>query len=178
MEGQRRYRKREESRGPSRGSSGDRGPEAPHAKPPVNPKELALLRLNVREYAAREMFDYLKRKRVAEEDAARVVAELVSAGLIDDTRYARVIARAQASRGKGPRYVQMKLRAKGVKADVRELQRVIEETSGQDEITRAREIVERRYPNHAADRRERKRAWDGLLRRGFSMDTVRKVLNV
>jgi regulatory protein len=145
-------------------------------KPKASPRELALARLNVREYAAKEMADYLARKRVDPREAAEVVADLVRSGLIDDRRYARIIARSQASRGKGPRYVQQKLKMKGVKIDVRELQTLLEETSGQDELSRAREIVERRYPQFAEDIKERKRAWDALLRRGFSMETVRKCL--
>jgi SOS response regulatory protein OraA/RecX len=118
----------------------------------------------------------LARKRVDPREAAEVVADLVRSGLIDDRRYARIIARSQASRGTGPRYVQQKLKMKGVKIDVRELQTLLEETSGQDELSRAREIVERRYPQFAEDIKERKRAWDALLRRGFSMETVRKCL--
>ncbi len=146
------------------------------SRTPAHARELALARLNIREYAAREMVAYLQRKKVALEEATQIVADLVGAGLIDDLRYARVIARAQAARGKGPRYVQAKLKTKGVKIETRELTRIIEEISGQDEFSRAQEIVERRYPNHAEDRKERKRAFDGLIRRGFSMDTVRKCL--
>lgn len=139
-------------------------------------RNLALKRLGSREYGAKEMAAYLKRKGVKAEDIETVVADLVSSELINDRRYARVVARSQVNRGKGSIYVMHKLRQKGVKAELSEVKELVSDVSDVSEVEAARQIVERKYPGFTTDRNEAQRAYQALLRRGFTHEIARQVV--
>ncbi len=140
---------------------------------------LALRRISIREYGASELKAYLIRKGATPAQAEEVVDQLVADKRIDDHRYARVIARHQAFRDKGPAYVLAKLRQKGLKLSMSEVHALYEESlpnSRESELEMAREVLERRYPRALESQSEKKRAYEGLLRRGFSRDVVSKCL--
>lgn len=140
------------------------------------PRNLALRRIAAREYSRAEMVAYLKRKGVETKQAEEVVARLVEESLISDERYAKVVARHQATRGKGPAYVRMKLKQKGIHADASEVREMLGDVTGESDIERARKIVEARYPNAANDKTVAAKAYQALIRRGFSFDVARAVL--
>ncbi len=137
---------------------------------------LALRRLNSRDYSSHELCGYLARKGFATSDAAEVVASLVESRFIDDARYGAALARAQARRGKGPTYIRNKLKQKGVELSVEEIRRVAAQAEGKSEIERAREIVERRYPEFKSDKAAAVKAMQALVRRGFSYDIARQAV--
>ncbi|MCM2280040.1 MAG: RecX family transcriptional regulator [Oligoflexia bacterium] len=139
-------------------------------------RELALRRLSLREHSAAELRTYLRRKGFAEGEADEAISELVTKGLIDDRRFARAFARAQVMRGKGPRQILAGLRAKGVRIELAEVSRIYSEVSEVDELQAARQLLERRYPKAAQDFKERRRAFQALLRRGFSAEVARQCL--
>jgi SOS response regulatory protein OraA/RecX len=148
----------------------------------INWGSLALHRLSVREYGSGELRAYLRRKGATSAEAEKVVEDLVERGHINDERYARVIARHQAHRDKGPAYVLMRLRQKGVnlsQAKVRELFQEALPESVESELELARRVVEKRYPEAlqpACDPKERARAFAALQRRGFSRDAISRAL--
>jgi regulatory protein len=149
------------------------------SKPPLDVWGLALRRISIREYGAVELRAYLIRKGATAEQADEVVARLVAEQRVDDRRYARVIARHQAFRDKGPAYILAKLRQKGLKLSLHEVQTLYEENLPQardSELEMARRVLERRYPHALESQSEKKKAYEGLLRRGFSRDVVRKCL--
>lgn len=145
----------------------------------VSTRDLAIQRLSVREYGSGEMRSYLIRKGAPPEEATEVVAELVGDKLIDDERYARVIARHQAFRDKGPSYVLARLRQKGVRLPLTRVRAIYQETLPEQlnsELDLARRLVDRRYPRAHEDRDELRRAYGALVRRGFSREVAQKVL--
>lgn len=142
---------------------------------------LALARLSVREYAAAEMRSYLVRKGAKPADAELIVEELIGSERLDDRRYARAVTRHQAFRDKGPSYIQQKLRQKGVKISLPEVRGIFKETlpeSYESELDMARKVLERRYPRAMPgpeqDRDEMRRAYQALIRRGFSSEVAKK----
>lgn len=140
---------------------------------------LALSRLSVREYASAEMESYLRRKGASAPDAAAIVSELVRMNAIDDERYARVIARHQAMRDKGPAYVEAKLRQKGVRLPRQRLLEIFREVLPEErpsEKESVRRILERRYPEAGRDAKAKSRAFQALLRRGFSRSAILECL--
>lgn len=161
-------------------------PPASEPLPPFTDSELrgmALHRLGVREYSGRELEQYLLRKvraregrEAATERLKTLVTELTSEGLISDARYSRVVARHQFHRDKGPMAVARRLGQKGVRIDSREARTLFNEASGMTEQDRIRSIVERRYPRALTEEAERRRAYQALLRRGFSGGAVAEVL--
>ncbi len=153
--------------------SQDRPPEKSKDRPQPTPRGLALARLGRRECSRAEIETWLIRKGVTETEAHEVAAQLVREGLIDDARYARMMIRHQSLRGQGPRSIALKLRQKGVKLEVRQIQEQSEELGLTPELEAATQIVERRYPEAQEDRKVAARAFQALLRRGFSTDVAR-----
>src|SRR4051812_10008993 len=122
----------EEKESPSRPSAqADDRPDA---------RTIARNRLDVREYSAAEMRAYLKRKGYPEAEAKQAVTELVSEQLLSDQRYARVVTRAQANRGKGPHYVRAKLQSKGVRVDAKQATALYDDCSSQPQLEAARQV--------------------------------------
>jgi SOS response regulatory protein OraA/RecX len=140
-------------------------------------RDLAIQRLSIREYSAEEMRGYLEKKGATSEEAKEIVEQLVESKTIDDRRYARVIIRHHALRDKGPAYCLMKLRLKGLDISLREVQQIFREVlpdSSANEIEMARKIVDRRYPNAHRDPIQGRKAYQALIRRGFSHDIAKK----
>jgi len=138
----------------------------------------AMVRLSIREYAAGEMGSYLRRKGFSKEIATAVVEDLVSRGEISDQRYSKVIARHHSMRDKGPMQILGKLRSKGVSLNLSEVRKIYGEVSDRNEVDQVRSILERRYPRANEEPALRQKAYQGLLRRGFSSDSIRKALDV
>lgn len=145
-------------------------------RPAPTSRNLALKRLGRREYSGGELIAYLLRKGFPESEAQATVGELSREGLVDDLRYARMMVRHQALRGKGPRYILTHLRAKGVRMEVKEIETILEEIGVPSGVEAAQAIVERRYPEAQTDRRTAERAYQALMRRGFSHDVAAQVV--
>jgi regulatory protein len=135
--------------------------------------ELSLKRLSVREYSVSELRRYLERKGAPRDTAREVVEELRARGQLSDERYSRVLTRHQAVRGKGPRYILMKLRQKGVSTDLQAARKLFTEVAPRSELEAARQLVELKYPGADRDPRVSQRAYRGLISRGFSSEVAR-----
>lgn len=148
----------------------------PEKDPYPSAKEHALKRLERRECSSQDIYQHLIQKKVMPEIATRVVSDLTKLKLINDERFARMLTREQASRGKGPNYIRQKLRNKGVSLNVDQIREISEETTHLTELDAAKAILERRYPRAALDRKEAMRAFQGLLRRGYSFSVTQEAL--
>lgn len=143
-------------------------------------RDLAFRRLSARESTAREMRSYLGRKGVVPSLIEKVVADLVNSDLINEERYLRAYIRSTASMKKGPHQLLAALKRKGIEVSLSTLNSVLHEELGDwDEVEAARRLVERRYrmyPGVPTDPAVRRRAFQTLLRRGFSSTVARKVI--
>jgi regulatory protein len=144
----------------------------------MDPKSLALRRLTVREYSSAELLGYLRRKGVSEEEATQVVAELEKAGLIDPRRYAGIIARSEIGKGRGPLAVAAKLKRRGVPIELGAAHRLYKDQGGEDcEALAIRKLLETRYRGvDLKDRRSLARVHRALLRRGFTAQSISKII--
>ena len=119
-----------------------------------------------------------------EEGAAAVealIAELLGAGLLDDTRYAGERARILHRRGASARAIRAGLLAKGIEAD--DIERALaslREEAAEPELAaalayaRKRRLGPYRDPATRAERREKDLA--ALGRKGFGYDMARRVI--
>lgn len=139
----------------------------------------ALRRLTGQDYTAAALRRKLQMKRFSAEEAQQVVDRLISEGYLNDQRYAeRFVAAAQQS----GRYVgyrlRQELRRRGVPPDL--IDQVLQDAwDDGDDVTRARELLERRYAGfnpQMADDRQRRRIAGFLQRRGFSSSVVMALL--
>lgn len=160
--------------------SGDGGGGASSSAPPrrrrpePTPTQRALGLLTRREHSRRELERKLTSRGVEPEQARAVIGELSSTGWQDDARFAELLVRSRASAGQGPVRIRAELGTHALDCET-----VIAAISGFDAdwSLNARELVRRRHPSAlAGDRASQRKAAGFLLRRGFSMEHVRRAL--
>jgi regulatory protein len=104
-------------------------------RPRTSVKDRALRLLSVRSRSRAELRFRLIRAGYEPEEVDAAVADLESAGLVDDERFAREMAEAKRRRGMGRRAGLAALRQKGVDRELAE--RVVDDVNPEDEAERA-----------------------------------------
>lgn len=120
---------------------------------------------------ARKLAPYLEPEQERAE-LDRVLDELERRQLLSDERYAGALVRTRSARY-GDARLKQELKASGVGAA--EVASAIESLHG-TELERARAVWRRRYSELPTDREDRARQARFLQARGFSLDTIRRVL--
>ena len=110
------------------------------------------------------------REKGASQAEARYAGEWLEAiGALNDAEYAAILVRHYGQMGYGPRYVQEKLREKGVPRELWE--------DALEELPEAAEQIDRflssKLQGRDPDPREKKRLTDALLRRGYGWGDVK-----
>jgi regulatory protein len=137
-------------------------------------RDRALRLLARREHTRREMMDRLAGQADDAQELSVLLDDLSSRGLLSDRRYASSRFTARADRF-GDARLAHELRAKGVADEV--VSEVL--TAAEDEVARARRVWVRRFgqqPAVAGDAAGRARQMRFLAGRGFSSETIRRVL--
>lgn len=150
--------------------------ERPPREPAAEAWDLALRKLSRKERTSREIRDFLADRGFEPPVVEATLTRLFELKFLNDDRYAAAFARLQGSRGKGPAVIRMKLKQKGLVLSKDEIVRIVEEAQGRDDLSRAIEIIERRYPGFRSDRAIGKKAYEALVRRGFSFELARKAV--
>jgi regulatory protein len=130
----------------------------------------ALRHLARREHSRAELARKLAPHAESPEALAQLLDALAARKQLSDERYAEARAH-QLSRRYGAARIRLDLKSKGVAAEL------AERISAGDELGRARAILARKYRSSAATREERARRMRFLQGRGFSHDTIRKLLS-
>ncbi len=135
-----------------------------------DPLALALATLARKERSAAELGEWLHRRGIEEAEVAEVVDQLVSAGALDDSRFAERFAEdKRAISGWGGERIVAALRERGI-AEA-EIDAAISAEDGEAELERAVSLIGDRGIE-LADDRGRNRAFGVLLRRGFGSETA------
>lgn len=149
----------------------------------LSPRGYALRLIKNRLRSVAEVDQALKRRGVETEDRQQVIEELTAAGLLDDERLARAwVNDRDRFNPRGEQLLRQELRKKGIADDV--IRRVLadrklREEEPIDEFEQARQVAAGReglYRALPAEAR-RRRLGNYLLRRGFSLDVVRRILD-
>ena len=136
----------------------------------------ALRKLARRERTTGEIREYLESREHPVDIIEETIALLVQRRYLDDRRYAEAFTRLQGSREKGPTVIRQKLKAKGILLGDSEISIIVEAAQGKSDLERAREIVEKRYPDFSTDLKVAQKAYLALVRRGFSYSIAREVV--
>lgn len=137
-------------------------------------RQRALRSLARREYTRKELAGKLAPLAESPEQLQALLEDLTSRHLLSDERYAAAQINSRGAR-LGDARLACELRSKGVSEEL------VSATlaTGEDELTRARRLWQRRFadrPSAADDATERARQMRFLAARGFSGDTIRRVL--
>lgn len=141
----------------------------------MNPtlRERALRLLARREHARAELARKLAPHAESAEEVDALLDDLSGRNLLSDARYVEMRVNARSARYGNARLAQ-ELRAAGVGDE-----HVVSGLAAvEDELARAREVWRRRFGSVgvATDAAERARQMNFLMRRGFSGETIRRVL--
>ena len=131
-------------------------------------KKRALRLLEKRDYSRKMLVDKLAEKGVGEEDAAQVADWLCQIGVVDDRRYAALVARHYAAKGYGVRRIREEFYRRGIGPEL------WDEALG--EMPASEDAVYRLLTNRlrgSATPEDIQRAQNYLLRRGYSWGEIR-----
>lgn len=147
------------------------GPRQRRQRPQPTPVQRALGMLVRREHSRRELAWKLQARGVPAAEAEAAVERLAGEGWQDDARFAESLVRMRTAAGYGPRHIRAELATHGLDGEA--IERALATFDG-DWTEVARGLVRRRFGERGpCDLRERRRAADLLLRRGFDGDAVR-----
>ena len=145
---------------------------ARRTRPELSLKGRALRLLSMREHSRLELERKLREHETREGELAEALDALTARGFISDERVADSVLHRRAGK-LGASRVKAELQAKGLdEAVVREAVESLRAT----ELERAREVWRRKFGQPPADASERAKQMRFLAARGFSGDTVRRVL--
>lgn len=140
-------------------------------------KEYAVLLLSYRARTDHELRERLERREFPPDIITEAMDRLAELKLVDDTRYAHDFARDRVEIGKKGKWrIRGELIKRGV--DRKEIDRALEQAP--DELKAARELVTKYRPRYARLEPDvgRRRLYALLVRRGFSVDTIREALSL
>jgi len=137
---------------------------------PVELRARALRLLARREHSRAELARKLAPHAESPEALEQLLDALAAKKQLSDERYAELRTH-QLSRKYGAARIRLDLKAKGVN------QELIARVCADGELERATSILQRKYRAPASSREERARRMRFLQSRGFSHDTIRKLLS-
>jgi regulatory protein len=128
--------------------------------------DLAYKAVARRDLTVAELRARLERKHVPPEAIAEAVAELEETGFLDDARYARQFAEDKRELEQwGRDRIARDLRRRGIAPQL--IDAAISTHSRDSELRTAFLLLEQRFPHAPGNDRERDRAWQMLVRRGY-----------
>jgi regulatory protein len=131
--------------------------------------DLAYKAVARRDLTVAELRARLERKHVPPEAIDDAVQELEETGFLDDARYARQFAEDKRELEQwGMDRIATDLRRRGIAPQL--IDAAVLTHDRDSELRTALLLLRRRYPRAARDDRERDRAWQILVRRGYSPD--------
>lgn len=136
-------------------------------------KERALRLISLRPMSCKELFDKLRDKGEADENAAACVQWLLDLHYLDDRQYAGMLVRHCAAKGWGRQRIKNQLYRKGLDKELWDA--ALAELPDMDDTVYS--LLCRKLRSDAPDRVEMKRATDSLYRRGFSWDEIKAAVN-
>jgi len=129
--------------------------------------DLAYKAVARRDLTVAELRTRLERKHVPPEAIDDAVAELEETGFLDDARYARQFAEDKRELDQwGTDRIQTDLRRRGIAPQL--IDAAVSTHDRDSELRTALLLLRRRYSHAPRDDRERDRAWQMLVRRGYS----------
>lgn len=138
----------------------------------LTPAQRALGLLVRREHSRKELTRKLEAKGVSRDDAKAVVAQMTDAGWQSNERFTDNLIRSRAAQGHGPIRIRAELATHGLGDDaIRDALDNFEE----DWTRLARGLVQRRFGEALIeDRATQRKAGEFLIRRGFTLDQMRR----
>lgn len=136
-------------------------------------KERALYLFDYRDHSYKELFDKL-RHNYSVEVCNAVMDKMTELGLIDDRRYAKLLARQLFEIKRVGKYkAKAEMLKKGIDKEI--IDELLEEYED-DTSERLYELVEKKYARYLTDEKGIKKVFSALVRNGYSYSETREVI--
>lgn len=143
--------------------------EAAYSETKIRAAHMASARM----MSKKELCQRLEKKGATQNDAAEIAQRMEELGAVNDEAYAGVIARHYGSMGYGEMRVKQELQRRGVPKELWDAA-LLQLPDPEEAIER---FVQSKCKGTMPDRGQMKKLSDALLRRGFSWNDIRPVLN-
>lgn len=143
--------------------------EAAYSETKIRAAHMASARM----MSKKELRQRLEKKGATLNDAAEIAQRMEELGAVNDEAYAGVIARHYGSMGYGEMRVKQELQRRGVPKELWDTA-LLQLPDSEEAIER---FVQSKCKGTMPDRGQMKKLSDALLRRGFSWNDIRPVLN-
>lgn len=130
-------------------------------------------RLTAKAYHSKELEQLLLRKEIPFSIIQSILEDCTEKGYLNDSQWVDSRKAREQRLGKGPLAIAQKLRSKGV--DQEEVEKVLEETSFDEEVRTMRDLLERK--NRTLKGKDKAKLWSFFARRGFRTESIREVLD-
>ena len=155
--------------------AGSGRPRRRRATPELTPGQRALALLVRREHSRKELTRKLQTRGVTREDAQAAVERMAEAGWQSNERFAENLVRSRIAQGHGPLRIRAELATHGLDS---EAIRTAMEGEDHDWARLAHELAHRRFgPGLGEDRALQRKAGELLIRRGFTVEQMRRAIN-
>jgi regulatory protein len=137
----------------------------------------AMRMLSVRAHSEGDLKKKLGARKFAVATVERVIAECARLDLLDDAKFAEEYIRELRAGGAGSALVKLKLRSKGIKEDL--LETVMNAETPEIELESAKTALAKKAKTLAREadpRKRREKTYRYLASRGFSYETISKIL--
>lgn len=125
--------------------------------------EYAARTLGIRPLSRSQLLKKMQEKGYSRPDSQFALDKMIEIGAQDDLQYAQILAQDRFTRGYGPNRIKQDLIVRGISRDI--VEEILDDLPpGRDAIT---EYIEARTHGETPDRREAKKIYDALVRRGF-----------
>ncbi len=159
---------------PARPAAGERAPVDPETRL-ERAREAAWRALGRRDRTVAELRGMLEGKRHAPDDVELVIGELAEGGYLDDAEYARRFTDDRRRLdGWGSERIGRRLRELGVEPG--HIAAALGDVDGEEELSAAVALLERRFPVVPETRRDRDRALGMLVRKGYDLELATDAL--
>ena len=139
--------------------------------------DLAYKAVARRDLTVAELRTRLERKHVAPEAIDEAVAELEERGFLDDARYARQFAEDKRELEQwGTERIAQDLRRRGIAPQL--IDTAVSTYDRDSELRTALLLLKERHTQAPRDDRDRDRAWQMLVRRGYSPDLAYDAIRI
>lgn len=140
-------------------------------------KNYAWRRLARKSQPSAELRANLKKREYSEQIIERVILEVADAGYLDDVAWVNSYVKREINRSQSPRAIAYKLQMKGISKDL--IKEAIEINCGEEERAEGiRALIAKKSRNlDLKDRSQRDKLIAGILRKGFNLSEVLKIIN-
>jgi regulatory protein len=140
-------------------------------------KQRAVWLLSKQDYSEKTLYQKLC-KVFTKKASAFAVSQMQKKGYISDERFAKRLISSCVAKNMSERQILGKLFQSGISAEISNS--LLKESSdiSKTELNRAVELIRSKYINKIGDENARKKTFNALMRRGFSVSDIKKALRI